>query len=75
MSAIHQMKTQRASVMLSDVRQLVSSGASVNQKNEDGVTLVNTHSPHLTSALTQLLFDIVEGVINDMNEVFAIKTI
>ncbi|XP_034160516.2 unconventional myosin-XVI isoform X2 [Pangasianodon hypophthalmus] len=41
LSSIHQMKTQRASVMLSDVRQLVSSGASVNQRNEDGVTLLH----------------------------------
>ncbi|GAA6077549.1 unconventional myosin-XVI-like, partial [Tachysurus ichikawai] len=40
-SSIHQMKTQRASVMLSDVRQLVSSGANVNQRNEDGVTLLH----------------------------------
>ncbi|XP_072542195.1 unconventional myosin-XVI isoform X3 [Salminus brasiliensis] len=40
-SSMHQMKTQRASIMLSDVRQLVSSGASVNQRNEDGVTLLH----------------------------------
>ncbi|KAL7881645.1 hypothetical protein AOLI_G00084930 [Acnodon oligacanthus] len=40
-SSMHQMKTQRASVMLSDVRQLVGSGASVNQRNEDGVTLLH----------------------------------
>uniref|UniRef100_A0A3B1IZ67 Myosin motor domain-containing protein n=1 Tax=Astyanax mexicanus TaxID=7994 RepID=A0A3B1IZ67_ASTMX len=40
-SSMHQMKTQRASVMLSDVKQLVSSGASVNQRNEDGVTLLH----------------------------------
>ncbi|KAK1797577.1 hypothetical protein P4O66_000769 [Electrophorus voltai] len=41
LSSMHQLKTQRASVMLSDVRQLVSSGASVNQRNEDGVTLLH----------------------------------
>ncbi|XP_066542846.1 unconventional myosin-XVI isoform X1 [Hoplias malabaricus] len=40
-SSMHQMKTQRALVMLSDLRQLVSSGASVNQRNEDGVTLLH----------------------------------
>lgn len=37
---MHQMKTQRSSTMMSDVRQLVSSGGSVNQQNDDGVTLV-----------------------------------
>ncbi|XP_046701110.1 unconventional myosin-XVI isoform X2 [Silurus meridionalis] len=40
-SSVHQMKSQRASAMLSDVRQLVNSGASVNQRNEDGVTLLH----------------------------------
>lgn len=43
MSSMHQMKTQRSSTMLSDVRQLVSSGGSVNQQNDDGVTLVRKY--------------------------------
>ncbi|XP_057192130.1 unconventional myosin-XVI isoform X1 [Triplophysa rosa] len=41
MSSMHQMKTQRSSTMLSDVKQLVSSGGSVNQHNDDGVTLLH----------------------------------
>ncbi|XP_030642796.1 unconventional myosin-XVI [Chanos chanos] len=40
-SSMHHMKTQRPSTMLSDVRQLVSTGASVNQRNDDGVTLLH----------------------------------
>uniref|UniRef100_A0A9J7XDI1 Myosin XVI n=1 Tax=Cyprinus carpio carpio TaxID=630221 RepID=A0A9J7XDI1_CYPCA len=44
MSSMHQMKTQRSSTMLSDVRQLVSSGGSVNQQNDDGVTLLHIAS-------------------------------
>lgn len=43
MSSMHQMKTQRSSTMLSDVRQLVSGGGSVNQQNDDGVTLVRKY--------------------------------
>ncbi|TKS67047.1 Unconventional myosin-XVI [Collichthys lucidus] len=38
------MKTQRPSTMLSDVRQLVSTGASLNQPNDDGVTLLHIAS-------------------------------
>uniref|UniRef100_A0A671SNI0 Unconventional myosin-XVI-like n=1 Tax=Sinocyclocheilus anshuiensis TaxID=1608454 RepID=A0A671SNI0_9TELE len=44
MSSMHQMKTQRSSTMLSDVRQLVSSGGFVNQQNDDGVTLLHIAS-------------------------------
>uniref|UniRef100_A0A8C1L0D9 Myosin XVI n=1 Tax=Cyprinus carpio TaxID=7962 RepID=A0A8C1L0D9_CYPCA len=44
MSSMHQMKTQRSSTMLSDVRQLVSGGGSVNQQNDDGVTLLHIAS-------------------------------
>lgn len=43
MSSMHQMKTQRSSTMLSDMRQLVSSGGGVNQQNDDGVTLVRKY--------------------------------
>ncbi|XP_029459184.1 unconventional myosin-XVI-like [Rhinatrema bivittatum] len=35
------MKTQRSTVMLSDVKHLLAAGGSVNQKNEDGVTLLH----------------------------------
>ncbi|XP_019116728.2 unconventional myosin-XVI isoform X2 [Larimichthys crocea] len=43
-SSMHTMKTQRPSTMLSDVRQLVSTGASLNQPNDDGVTLLHIAS-------------------------------
>uniref|UniRef100_A0A3P8VT99 Myosin motor domain-containing protein n=1 Tax=Cynoglossus semilaevis TaxID=244447 RepID=A0A3P8VT99_CYNSE len=38
-SSLHTMKMQRANTMLSDVRQLVASGVSLSQSNDDGVTL------------------------------------
>lgn len=38
---MHAMKTQRPSTMLSDVRQLVATGESLNQANDDRVTLVS----------------------------------
>uniref|UniRef100_A0A3B4ABR4 Myosin motor domain-containing protein n=1 Tax=Periophthalmus magnuspinnatus TaxID=409849 RepID=A0A3B4ABR4_9GOBI len=41
MSSMHTMKTQRASTMLSDVRQLVATGGGLNQSNDDGVTLLH----------------------------------
>ncbi|XP_038575834.1 unconventional myosin-XVI-like [Micropterus salmoides] len=40
-SSMHTMKTQRPSTMLSDVRQLVTTGGSLNQTNDDGVTLLH----------------------------------
>ncbi|XP_051814534.1 unconventional myosin-XVI isoform X2 [Acanthochromis polyacanthus] len=40
-SSMHAMKTQRPSTMLSDVRQLVATGGSFNQPNDDGVTLLH----------------------------------
>ncbi|XP_073768567.1 unconventional myosin-XVI isoform X10 [Danio rerio] len=44
MSSVHQMKSQRCFTMMSDVKQLVSSGGSVNQQNDDGVTLLHIAS-------------------------------
>ncbi|XP_070770999.1 unconventional myosin-XVI [Enoplosus armatus] len=41
MSSMHTMKTQRPSTMLSDVRQLVATGGSLSQPNDDGVTLLH----------------------------------
>ncbi|KAM4609069.1 unconventional myosin-XVI isoform 2-T3 [Polymixia lowei] len=40
-SSMHTMRTQRPSTMLSDVRQLVSAGSSLNQPNDDRVTLLH----------------------------------
>lgn len=39
-ASMHTMKTQRATTMLSDVKQLVASGGNLNQPSDDGVTLV-----------------------------------
>ncbi|KAM9344023.1 unconventional myosin-XVI [Pholidichthys leucotaenia] len=43
-SSMHAMKTQRPTTMLSDVRQLVASEGSLNQPNDDGVTLLHIAS-------------------------------
>ncbi|KAM3861733.1 LOW QUALITY PROTEIN: unconventional myosin-XVI [Diretmus argenteus] len=40
-SSMHTMRTQRPSTMLSDVRHLVAAGGSLNQPNDDGVTLLH----------------------------------
>lgn len=40
LTSLRQIRTQRATVMLSDVKQLLAAGGSVNEKNDDGVTLV-----------------------------------
>ncbi|KAM7380385.1 hypothetical protein PAMP_003687 [Pampus punctatissimus] len=40
-SSMHTMKMQRRSTMLSDVRQLVATGGSLNQPNDDRVTLLH----------------------------------
>lgn len=41
MASMHTMKMQRASTMMSDVKQLLATGASLSQPNEEGVTLVS----------------------------------
>lgn len=41
LNSLRQMKIQKPVTMLTDVRQLISSGGSVNQKNDEGVTLVS----------------------------------
>lgn len=41
MTSMHTMKIQRATTMMSDVKQLLATGASLNLPNEDGVTLVS----------------------------------
>lgn len=46
LNSLRQMKIQRAMTMLTDVRQLISSGGSVNQKNDEGVTLVSRSMLH-----------------------------
>ncbi|XP_015261126.1 PREDICTED: unconventional myosin-XVI-like, partial [Gekko japonicus] len=39
LNSLCQMKTQKATAMLGDVRHLLSSGGTVNQKNDEGITL------------------------------------
>lgn len=41
LNSLRQMKIQRPMTMLTDVRQLISNGGSVNQKNDEGITLVS----------------------------------
>ncbi|XP_075446830.1 unconventional myosin-XVI isoform X2 [Ascaphus truei] len=41
LTSLHQMRTQRATVMLSDVRQRLAAGGSVNEKNDEGVSLLH----------------------------------
>ncbi|XP_038618067.1 unconventional myosin-XVI isoform X2 [Tachyglossus aculeatus] len=41
LTALRQMKLQRSITMLTDVRQLLTSGGSVNEKNNEGVTLLH----------------------------------
>lgn len=66
MSSMHQMKTQRSSTMLSDVRQLVSSGGSVNQQNDDGVTLVRKYiSPEMCNGWLISKYSTVCGMCTD----------
>lgn len=43
-TSMHTMKVQRASTMMTDVKQLLATGVSLNQPNEDGVTLVSHRS-------------------------------
>ncbi|XP_066562262.1 unconventional myosin-XVI isoform X2 [Amia ocellicauda] len=40
-NSMHHMKTQRPLTMLSDVKHLIAAGGSVNQSNEEGVTLLH----------------------------------
>ncbi|XP_073412917.1 unconventional myosin-XVI isoform X1 [Dendrobates tinctorius] len=44
LGSLQQIRTQRAAVMLSDVKQLLAAGGSVNEKNDDGVTLLHISS-------------------------------
>ncbi|XP_018418654.1 PREDICTED: unconventional myosin-XVI [Nanorana parkeri] len=41
LTSLRKIRTQRAAVMLSDVKQLLAAGGSVNEKNDDGVTLLH----------------------------------
>ncbi|XP_075056101.1 unconventional myosin-XVI [Mixophyes fleayi] len=41
LTSLRQIRTQRAAVMLSDVKQLLAAKGSVNEKNDDGVTLLH----------------------------------
>uniref|UniRef100_A0A8C6L0J4 Myosin XVI n=1 Tax=Nothobranchius furzeri TaxID=105023 RepID=A0A8C6L0J4_NOTFU len=61
LASIHTMKTQRASTMLSDVKQLVASGESLNQTNDDGVTLLHIAC---ASGYREVVFVLLENEVN-----------
>ncbi|OCT95386.1 hypothetical protein XELAEV_18013074mg [Xenopus laevis] len=41
LSSLRQMRMQKATVMLSDIKQLLATGGSVSEKNDEGVTLLH----------------------------------
>lgn len=70
-SSMHTMKTQRPSTMMSDVRQLVATGGSLNQPNDDGVTLVSKVTCVLVCVSGPLLVSLpVHGLFSFFNSVF-----
>ncbi|XP_054049454.1 unconventional myosin-XVI isoform X2 [Rissa tridactyla] len=57
LNSLRQMKIQRAMTMLTDVRQLISSGGSVNQKNDEGVTLLHVACANGYKNVASLMLD------------------
>uniref|UniRef100_G1NPS6 Myosin XVI n=1 Tax=Meleagris gallopavo TaxID=9103 RepID=G1NPS6_MELGA len=57
LNSLRQMKIQRAMTMLTDVRQLISSGGSVNQKNDEGVTLLHVACANGYKNVASLILD------------------
>ncbi|XP_062389635.1 unconventional myosin-XVI [Sardina pilchardus] len=57
LSSLHLMRTQRSSTMLSDVRQLIGTGVSLNQHNEEGVTLLHMASASGYKEVVSLLLE------------------
>ncbi|KAF4789820.1 hypothetical protein TURU_147137 [Turdus rufiventris] len=56
-NSLRQMKIQRAMTMLTDVRQLISSGGSVNQRNDEGVTLLHVACANGYKNVASLVLD------------------
>ncbi|KAG8586536.1 hypothetical protein GDO81_005410 [Engystomops pustulosus] len=57
LTSLQQIRTQRAAVMLSDVKQLLAASGSVNEKNDDGVTLLHIASAGGFKEVTSLLLE------------------
>uniref|UniRef100_A0A8C3GLI8 Myosin XVI n=1 Tax=Cairina moschata TaxID=8855 RepID=A0A8C3GLI8_CAIMO len=57
LNSLRQMKIQRPMTMLTDVRQLIASGGSVNQKNDDGVTLLHMACANGYKNVASLILD------------------
>ncbi|XP_026701573.1 unconventional myosin-XVI [Athene cunicularia] len=57
LNSLRQMKIQRPMTMLTDVRQLISSGGSVNQKNDEGVTLLHVACANGYKNVASLILD------------------
>ncbi|XP_039570301.1 unconventional myosin-XVI isoform X2 [Passer montanus] len=57
LNSLRQMKIQRAVTMLTDVRQLILSGGSVNQKNDEGVTLLHVACANGYKNVASLILD------------------
>uniref|UniRef100_A0A8C4X6F9 Myosin motor domain-containing protein n=1 Tax=Erpetoichthys calabaricus TaxID=27687 RepID=A0A8C4X6F9_ERPCA len=56
-NSLQHMKVQRPSTMLSDVRLLLAAGGSVNQRNEEGVTLLHMACASNYKEVASLLLD------------------
>ncbi|XP_055658491.1 unconventional myosin-XVI isoform X1 [Falco peregrinus] len=57
LNSLRQMKIQRPMTMLTDVRQLISSGGTVNQKNDEGVTLLHVACANGYKNVASLIVD------------------
>ncbi|NXD09668.1 MYO16 protein, partial [Nothocercus nigrocapillus] len=57
LNSLRQMKIQRPMTMLTDVRQLISSGGNVNQKNDEGVTLLHVACANGYKNVASLILD------------------
>ncbi|XP_060087750.1 unconventional myosin-XVI isoform X2 [Heteronotia binoei] len=57
LNSLCQMKTQKSTVMLGDVRHLLSSGGTVNQKNDEGVTLLHIACANGYKEVASLILD------------------
>ncbi|XP_019380888.1 PREDICTED: unconventional myosin-XVI [Gavialis gangeticus] len=57
LNSLRQMKSQRPMTMLTDIRQLIGNGGSVNQKNDEGVTLLHMACANGYKDVVSLILD------------------
>ncbi|XP_074839297.1 unconventional myosin-XVI [Carettochelys insculpta] len=57
LNSLHQMKIQRPMTMLADVKQLISAGGSLNQRNDKGVTLLHIACANGYKEVASLILD------------------